>query len=89
MPNMKVISLCICIRYDLDTNNIRMPLIINKVPSCNLSKLSTIALSKYDSEIGYNVIGSSGCKLLAKMNILPISNVYLVTYITNYSIMPN
>ena len=89
MPNMEGIYLGMCIRYNLDTNNIRMPLIINKVPSCNLSKLSTIALSKYDSEIGYNVIGSSGCKLLAKMRILSMSRIDLSTYIANYRIMPN
>ena len=32
MPNMKRIYLSMCIRYDLDKNNIRMPLMINKVP---------------------------------------------------------
>ena len=89
MPNMGTIILCMFIRYDLDTNKIRMPLMINKVPQCNLSQLLLLALSKYDSEIGYNVIGSSGCKLLAKMNILSISSIHLCTYIVNYSIMPN
>ena len=29
----------------------------------------------------YNVIGNSGCKLLAKMNILAISRISLGTYI--------
>ena len=48
MPNMEEIALCMSIRYDLDRNNIRMPLMINKVPQCTLAKLSTIDLSKYD-----------------------------------------
>ena len=32
MPKMEYIYLRMCIRYDLGRNNIRMPLLINKVP---------------------------------------------------------
>ena len=75
MPNMKIIRLCMCIRYDLDSNNIKIPFMFhNKVPQCNLTQLSVLNLS-------YNVIGSSGCKLLAKMNILSTSQINLSTYI--------
>jgi hypothetical protein len=49
MPNMKTIYLRMCIRYDLDDNNIRIPLMINKLPQCTLSQLSALFLSKYDS----------------------------------------
>ena len=49
MPNMEKIGLGICIRYDLGSNNIRIPLMIIKVPQCTLAQLSVIDLGKYDS----------------------------------------
>ena len=48
MPNMESIYLSMCIKYDLGSNKIRMPLLISKVPQSNLGQLYGLGLSKYD-----------------------------------------